>query len=257
MQRATVDLSAYGVAPARPPRWGVRATLLALAALFILADLYLIFMWAPEEANQGQVYRVIYFHVPIAVFSLLAFVPVFLGSVLYLLRRSRGWDSLAHVCAEVGLVFATLALVTGSIWARPIWGVWWTWDPRLTTTLILWLIYVAYLMVRAYAPTAEKAARYAAVVGIIGFVDVPIVYMAVEWWRSVHPSAVVGPLAEEGSMAPEMRAVLLFSLVTFALLFTSLVLERLALRRLEGDVRGMTQALADADAATTLPGPTG
>jgi heme exporter protein C len=134
-------------------------------------------------------------------------------------------------------VLVTLALLTGVIWARPVWGVWWTWEPRLTTTLILWLIYVACLMVRAYAPNPARGAVYAAVVGIVGFVDVPIVYYSVQWWRSIHPSPVVGPLAEAGALETTMLAVLLFSLLTFLALFLHLLLQRMALHRVEDWVR--------------------
>ena len=137
-------------------RLGVRHVLLVLAGLLMLADLYLMLMVAPTDSVLGQVQRIFYFHVPIAVMSFLAFFVVFLASVIFLARRTPVWDRLAHASAEVGVVFVTLALVTGVIWARPIWNTWWTWEPRLTTTLILWLIYVAYLMIRSYAPSRQK-----------------------------------------------------------------------------------------------------
>ncbi len=226
-------------APTVGAGWTAHLTgvLIVAAALLMLADLYLIFMVAPTDSVLGQVQRVFYFHVPLAVLSFLSFFVVFLASIGYLVRRSPKLDSLAHAAAEVGVVFVTLALITGIIWARPVWGVWWTWEPRLTTTLILWLIYVACLMVRSYAPNRARGAVYAAVVGIIGFVDVPIVYYSVQWWRSIHPSAVVGPLAEAGSLHPTMLAVLLFSFLAFLVLFVYLVLERTALRNAEDAVR--------------------
>jgi heme exporter protein C len=205
----------------------------------MLADLYLIFLVAPTDSVLGQVQRIFYFHVPLAVLSFLSFFLVFVASVGYLIRRSQKLDSLAHASAEVGVIFVTLALITGVIWARPVWGVWWTWEPRLTTTLILWLIYVAYMMVRSYAPNRARGAVYAAVVGIIGFVDVPIVYYSVQWWRSIHPSPVVGPLAEAGSLHPTMLAVLLFSFLAFLALFVYLVVERTALRNAEDAVRAL------------------
>ena len=211
--------------------------LIVAAALLMLADLYLIFVVAPTDSNLGHVQRVFYFHVPLAVLSFLSFFIVFLAGIAYLVKRNQKLDSLAHAAAEVGVVFVTLALITGVIWARPVWGVWWTWEPRLTTTLILWLIYVACLMVRSYAPNRARGAVYAAVVGIIGFVDVPIVYYSVQWWRSIHPSAVVGPLAESGSLHPTMLAVLLFSFLAFLALFAYLLLERMALRNAEDAVR--------------------
>ena len=191
----------------------------------------------------GDVQRVFYFHVPMAIMSFLAFFVVFLASVGYLVRRGRRWDSVAHASAEVGVLFVSLALITGIIWGRPVWNTWWTWEPRLTTTLILWLIYVSYLMIRSYAPSQDKAARYSAVVGIIGFVDVPIVYYSVVWWRSIHPSPVVGPFAESGALEPIMLMTLLFSLVTFMVLFALLVWERGALRDSEDKLGEMRLAL--------------
>lgn len=211
--------------------------LVVLGAALMLVDVYLIFMVAPTDAVLGNIQRVFYFHVPMAIMSFLAFFVVFIASILYLVKRNQKWDRLAHAAAEVGVVFVTLALLTGIIWARPVWGVWWTWEPRLTTTLILWLIYVAYLMIRAYAPNRTQGALYAAVVGIVGFVDVPIVYYSVQWWRSIHPSAVVGPLAESGALEPVMQGILLFSFLAFLVLFLYLVVERMALRGLEDQVR--------------------
>ncbi len=175
--------------------------------------------------------------------SFVAFFMVFIFSILYLVKRKQRWDNLAYSAAEVGVLFITLALITGSIWARPIWGVWWTWEPRLTTSLILWLIYVAYLMIRAYAPSRSQGATFAAVVGIVGFVDVPIVYYSVQWWRSIHPAAMVGPLAQADALDGTMQSILLFSFVTFAVLFLYLLLVRSALRSTEDQVREMGASL--------------
>jgi heme exporter protein C len=221
----------------------LRAYLAALSGLLMLADLYLIFMVAPTDSVLGHVQRVFYFHVPMAIISFLAFFLVFVASIAYLVRRNERWDSVAHACAEVGVVFVTLALLTGIIWARPVWNTWWTWEPRLTTTLILWLIYVAYLMIRAYAPNRTKGALYSAVVGIIGFVDVPIVYYSVVWWRSIHPSPVVGPLSQAGALNGTMYGVLLFSFVTFLVLFVYLVLERASLRDAEDQIGRLRSSL--------------
>ena len=211
--------------------------LAVLGAGLMLVNVYLIFMVAPTDSVLGHVQRVFYFHVPMAIMSFLAFFLVFVASILYLFRRNERWDRLAHAAAEVGVVFVTLALLTGVIWARPVWGVWWTWEPRLTTTLILWLIYVSYLMIRAYAPSRSQGGLYAAVVGIVGFVDVPIVYYSVQWWRSIHPSAVVGPFAQSGALEPTMLAVLLFSFLTFLVLFLYLLLERGVLSGVEDELR--------------------
>ena len=221
---------------------GLPGYLVVLGGVMMLVDLFLIFIVAPTDRDLGDVQRVFYFHVPIAVMSFLAFFLVFVASTAYLVKRSPKWDRLAQASAEVGVVFVTLALITGVIWARPVWNTWWTWEPRLTTTLILWLIYVAYLMVRAYAPNPSQGARYSAVVGIVGFVDVPIVYYSVIWWRSIHPSPVVGPLAQQDALEGAMAAVLLFSFITFLILFVYLVAQRMSLREAEDQLGGIKSA---------------
>jgi len=224
-------------------RQNLTGYLAVLSGLLMMADLYLIVMVAPTDAVLGHVQRVFYFHVPIAIMSFLAFFLVFLASIAYVVRRNGKWDRIAHSCAEVGVVFVTLALLTGVIWGRPLWNTWWTWEPRLTTTLILWLIYVSYLMIRSYASNQQQAARYSAVVGIVGFVDVPIVYYSVIWWRSIHPSPVVGPFAQASALEPIMLWILLFSFVTFLILFSYLVAERTALRNSEDRLRGIRLVL--------------
>ena len=211
----------------------LKTALTAITGVMMLVDLYLIFMVAPTDSVLGHVQRVFYFHVPIAIMSFLAFFIVFIGSLMYLIKRTPKWDAIAHASAEVGVVFVTLALITGIIWARPIWNTWWTWEPRLTTTMILWLIYVAYLMVRSYAPSQSKGAIYAAVVGIIGFIDVPIVYYSVVWWRSIHPSPVVGPFAQADALDGTMAWILLYSFITFVFFFAYMVAERMELRKTE------------------------
>ena len=231
----------------KQPLLSLTNALIVLGAVLMVINVYLVFMVAPTDSVLGNVQRAFYFHVPMAILSFLAFFVVFVASILYLAKRNQKWDRLAHAAAEVGVVFVTLALLTGVIWARPVWGVWWTWEPRLTTTLILWLIYVAYLMIRAYAPNRTQGANYAAVVGIVGFVDVPIVYYSVQWWRSIHPSAVVGPLAETGALEPVMQGILLFSFLTFLVLFLYLVVERMALRGLADQVRMLRFSIRRAD----------
>ncbi|MDE2843256.1 MAG: cytochrome c biogenesis protein, partial [Chloroflexota bacterium] len=141
---------------------GLSGILLVATAALMLVNLYLIFLVAPTDAVLGEVQRIFYFHVPIAIVSFVAFFVVFVASIGYLVTRKSRWDSVAHAAAEVGVVFVSLALLTGIVWARPVWGVWWTWEPRLTTTLILWLIYVAYLMLRSYVPNKSQGALYAA-----------------------------------------------------------------------------------------------
>jgi len=204
-----------------------------LCIILMIVDLYLIFWVAPLDVVLGNIQKIFYIHVPIAAMAFLGFFLVFVFSIIYLVKRSDHWDRLAYASGEVGVVFVSVTLVTGVVWARPVWGVWWTWEPRLTTTLILWLIYVAYLMVRSYAPNRSQGSLYAAAIGIIGFIDVPIVYYSVQWWRSIHPSAVVGPFAESGALEPIMAKILLVSLVAFAALFLLLLNQRVSVKKQE------------------------
>ena len=219
---------------------GRKMALLVIAAGLMMADLYLIFLWAPADAIQGEVYRIIYFHVPLAWAAFLAFFLVLVGSVGYLWKRSARWDALAHASAEIGVIFASIVLITGIIWAKPVWGVWWAWEPKLTTTLVLWLIYVGYLVLRNYAPSPAQGARYSAVLGIVGFADVPIVYFATEWWRGQHPDLVVGPAAESGSFGSDMYTVLMFSVLTFTVFLALLLWQRYSLRVVEDEARELT-----------------
>lgn len=215
----------------------VSLVLLALASVLMLVDMYLIFMWAPTEAVMGHVQRIFYIHVPMAWLAFTAFGLVFIGSVMYLWKRDTKWDNLASSAAEIGVVFTSLVLITGPIWAKPVWGIWWTWDARLTTTLVLWLIYVGYLMLRAYSPNRSQAALYSAVVGVVGFIDVPIVYFAVNWWRTQHQRLVIGSGTIEGSLHSDMRVTLYFSLLAFSFLFAYLLWQRMSTRRMEDELR--------------------
>jgi len=224
-------------------RINLRGCLLVLTGILMLVNLYMIFMVAPTDAVLGHVQRIFYFHVPIAIVSFVAFLVVFLASIAYVFRRDTKWDNIARASAEVGVVFITLALITGMIWAKPVWNAWWLWTPRLTTTLILWLIYVAYLMIRSYAPSPSKAAIYGAAMGIIGFADVLVVYFSVQWWPGIHPTPVVGPLADAGSLNETMRGVLLFSMLTFLALLTYLIMERIALQETEDRIKGIRFSL--------------
>jgi heme exporter protein C len=168
--------------------------------------------------------------------SYLAFFVVFVASAAYLVKRAPLMDAIARSSAEVGLLFTTMMLITGSLWARPIWGTWWSWDARLTTTLLLWFIYVGYLMLRASVEDEEKAARYAAVIGIVGTVDIPIIHQSVVWWRSLHPESVV--LASGGPAMPtSMLIALLVSLAAFTVLYVVLVLLRTRLELARADLR--------------------
>jgi len=200
----------------------IRNILLIIPIILMLINIYLIFMVAPTDANLGHVQRIFYLHVPTALLSFVAFFTVAGLSVSYLITKSQRVDRLSQALAEVGLIFVTLALVTGSIWAKPVWGVWWTWEPRLTTTLILWFIYVAYVMVRSYTSDTGKAAKFAAVLGIVGGINVPIVYYSV-MLRSIHPGPVIG---DETKLPNSMLFVLIVSLMAFGSVLIALVKER-------------------------------
>jgi heme exporter protein C len=209
---------------------------LALVAALLLADLALIFLWAPTELVLGEVQRIFYFHVPSAMVGFMAFAVVAVGSVGYFWKRTAKWDRLAHSAVEVGLMFFTVALISGAIWAKPVWGTWWTWDPQLTTTFVLWVVYLVYLMVRAYVPSKEQAARYSAVIGIMGFPLVLLVYRAAELWAGIHPGTVVGPGAESDALDNDISLVFTFSLATFTLLFAYLLWQRVLLHKAEETV---------------------
>jgi heme exporter protein C len=214
--------------------FGLGLSLLAMIAMG--AALYAALVFAPTERIQGDVQRIFYFHVPLAWTSYLAFTVVFIASIGYLLKRGRMWDAVARSSAEVGLLLTTLMLISGSLWARPIWGTWWTWDARLTTTLLMWFIYVGYLMLRSSIDDEQKAARYAAVIGIVGAIDIPIIHQSVVWWRSLHPNSVV--LAEGGPAMPtSMLISLMIALVAFTLVYVVLVMLRTRIELARADLK--------------------
>src|SRR5512138_3722617 len=163
---------------------------LVLSIVLTLAALYMVFMWVPTDREMGVIQRIFYWHVPIAWIAFLAFFITFVSGIAYLAKRRVWWDIVSSASAEIGLLFATLILITGSIWARPVWGVWWTWDARLTSTLVLWLIYVSYLLLRRYS-TAGQNPVLAAALAVFGAVDVIFVYMAIRWFRTQHPQPVM------------------------------------------------------------------
>ena len=223
--------------PAVSPR-GISPALIRLgvgAWAGVAVALYLIFFVAREaDASMGgHLQRIFYVHVPAAWVAYLSFGVVFIASIAYLRTGSRRWDLLAHAGAEVGVLFCSVVLVTGPIWARPVWGTWWQWDARLTSTLVLWLTYVGYLFLRALASDPRTAGRLAAVVGILGFLDVPIVHFSVQWWRTLHPSGptIANPVAESG-LGPSELTALLASTLAFTLLFAWLLVLRTGLGRL-------------------------
>lgn len=214
--------------------------LLAVSAgLLMTAALAAIFIYVPTDRVQGIVQRIFYFHVPLALVTFLAFGVTAFASVGYLWTRNRRWDHWAYASAEVGVVFCSLVLITGPIWAKPIWGTWWTWDARLTTTLILWLIYAGYLMLRGLTAHSEQGARYAAVLGIVGALDIPIINRSVYWWRTIHPAVLVTREGGTGLSDPRMQLTLLVSAAAFVALFAWLVWLRQRLVHLEVEIQTM------------------
>lgn len=201
--------------------------------LAIVVALYAAFLFAPTEATMGDVQRIFYFHVPSAWSAFLSFGVVFVASIQWLRTRNSWWDTVAVSSAEVGIVFCTVALITGSIWAKPIWGTWWDWDPRLTTTMILWLIYVSYMMLRTAVENPARRASLSAVVGIVGFIDVPIVFMSIRWWRTIHPVLLS---ASGFDMAPPMVLTLMVCLSAFTVLFFYLLRLRVGLEQQRDEV---------------------
>jgi heme exporter protein C len=217
-----------------------------LAFPVVMIAIYMIFYYAPIEKKMGIVQKIFYFHVPIAWSTFLAFFFVFLNSVMFLWKRDRSYDIMAHASAEVGIVFCTLVLITGPLWGKPAWGAWWTWDSRLTTTLILWLIYVAYLMLRQYGGEEGQLARFSAVLGIIGFFDVPLIYLSVKWWRTQHPPQFLLVKSQSGpTLAPEMFQTLMVSLAAMTLLFLYILSRRITLAELKDEADSMRRIIKD------------
>ena len=197
--------------------------------------LYMAFLGAPRERTMGDIQRIFYFHVPAAIMGLLAFAINFAASLMYVIRKNRWWDNLALSAAEIGVVFFIMVLVTGPIWAKPVWYIWWTWSPRLTTSLILCLLYVAYLLIRNYIEDPERKALVSGVFGIVAFVDVPLVWFSIRWWRDHHPS----PMLETGGLSPSMRPAFLICLAAFMVLLVYLVRRRFYLQSMHDELESL------------------
>ena len=213
------------------PQTAVEKTLGIAALLAMLVGSAIGLFIVRADAAQGNVQRLMYVHVPAAWLAFLAFFIVFLMSVLYLIQRDIRWDRVAAASAEIGVVFTVLTLLLGMMWGKPTWGVWWTWDPRLTTTAILLAIYVGYLALRSFADDEDKRARWASIVGIIGFANVPIVYMSVTWWRTLHQ-----PPSSPRSVSPDILWTLLLNVAAFSLVYAYLMVRRVRLAKLDGEL---------------------
>lgn len=199
----------------------------AAAAMLLLAyNLYKIFLVLPDEALQGAVYRIMFFHIPAAIASFIGFFVAMVLSVLYLSSNDLKYDALASSINEVSLVFACVNLITGSIWARIIWGIWWTWDYRLTSMLVCILIYFGYLLLRRSVDEPTHRARLCAAVSIFGCVDIAIVWKSIEWFRTQHPAPVLSIRTGGGQMDPRMEAVIYWNLLALALVMATFVIIR-------------------------------
>jgi heme exporter protein C len=216
--------------------WGATALAMPLA-------LWAVFVHAPEERVMGAAQKIFYFHVPAAMVTY-ASVALLLGASMgYLWTRNLRWDRLSRAATEAGLLFCTIVLVTGPIWAKPAWGTWWTWEARLTTTLILWFLLAAGLMVRGYAESRDLGARLAAIVGIVASLDIPIIHKAVEWWRGQHP--VVFKPGDDGGLEPRMRLAFTLSMVAIFLLFGLVVVVRDRLAAIEDHTAELAEAQSE------------
>jgi heme exporter protein C len=212
-----------------------------LTYVLMLLALYTIFIYAPVEKTMGVIQKIFYIHVPSAFLAYLAFFITFIASIIYLYRKDPKWDTVAHCAVETGVIFCTIVLITGPIWARPIWNVWWTWDPRLTTTLILWFTYVAYLMLRR-SVKENRRANLAAVFGIIGFINVPITFFSIRLWRTIHPVVIT---SRGLNMSWPMKFSLIITFIAFCFLFFALLISRIRLERLKMNIEEIKEIMDD------------
>src|SRR3989475_1205972 len=210
--------------------------LAALAAILLVRNLHAILLQVPDDAEQGPIYRIIYFHVPAAFTAFTGFFAALVTSVLYLWKRNFWYDSLAVAITEVSLAFAAVNLVTGSIWARIIWGIWWTWDARLTTMFICFLLYLSYLVLRPAIEEPTQRALISAVFNIFAFADVPIVWYSIEWFRTQHPQPV---LRGGGSMDPFMKSTMYWNWPALMLVAAVLILIRLRQEEMRRGIDGL------------------
>jgi len=223
----------------------MRRVLPALVFVAMLAALWLVFIAVPTEREMGIVQRIFYFHVASAWVAFLGFFLVAGASAVYLWSGSAGADRLAQAGGEIGVLFCTLVLITGPLWARPIWGVWWTWDPRLTMTVILWAIYASYLMLRAFGGDDDAVRRYAAVLGIVGVLDIPIIMVSVRLLRGIHPAVITRNEGGSGLVDPWMRAGLGVSALALILLAVWLIALRVRTARLADEVAVLRRQVAE------------
>ncbi len=205
-----------------------------VTVVLLLIATYMVFFYAPQEAVMGDVQRVFYFHVAAGWVGMLGFIGAAVTGIIYLIKKDRKWDIVGLAAVEIGIVFISINIVTGSIWARPIWNTWWTWDPRLTTATVMLLIYFAYLMLRQGIEDPDRRARFAAVYAIVGSLSVPLTYFSARIFRTIHPIVIGGgDPSTTGSfdMTTTMLQTFMFSLLTFTFIFIDLFWHRIRLGR--------------------------
>jgi heme exporter protein C len=203
-----------------------------VTVVMLLIATYMVFFYAPQEAVMGDVQRVFYFHVAAGWVGMLSFIGAAVAGIVYLIKKDHQWDIVGLAAVEIGIVFLFINVVTGSIWARPIWNTWWTWDPRLTTATVMLLIYLAYLMLRQGIEDPDRRARFGAVYAIIGSLSVPLTYFSARIFRTIHPIVIgSGDPSATGSfdMIPMMTQTFMFSLLTFTFIFADLFWHRIRL----------------------------
>ena len=213
--------------------------LTVISSLLFLGALGLVFLYAPLEAVMNYVQKIFYFHISNAWVGMLGFVVAAVGGILYLVKKDMKWDIVEVAAVEISLVFFLIAIVTGSIWARPSWGTWWTWDARLTTAAILEMIYIAYLMLRQGIEDPERRARFGAVYTLIGGISVPVTFLSIRLWQTIHP-AIIGAQSGDAQggfgMTPAMLFTMFFSLITFSFIFATLLWYRIRIGKLTAHV---------------------
>jgi heme exporter protein C len=221
-----------------------RIILGAVTVLLLIAAAYAAFYIAPEERTMGLIQRIFYFHAASAWAGMDAFFVCFLANLLYIWKRNPRYDWVGVSSAEVGLAFITVVLITGPIWAKPAWGIWWTWDARLTSTFVLWLLYISYLLLRSLIEEPDRRALLSALFGVFAFLDVPLVYFSIRWWRTQHPAPVI--MGGPGSgLDPTMNKVFFFSVLAMHVLMAFLIVERTAVENVKTEV-DMLQREAEA-----------
>ncbi|MGD0437847.1 MAG: cytochrome c biogenesis protein CcsA [Bryobacteraceae bacterium] len=206
-----------------------------LSGALLAWNLHTMFMKVPDEANQGAIFRIIYFHVPSAITSMIGFYAGMFAGIAYLVRKDLRFDAFAASVNEVSLVFATITLITGSIWGRIIWGIWWTWDYRLTSYFVCWLMYLGYLMLRRAIDEPTTRARLSAVLSIFACVDIVLVWKSIEWYRTQHPGPVLS-IRNGGGMAPGMEAPIYWNLLALAMLAAVLTIMRMRQQTMQREI---------------------